>query len=212
MKKALLIISLTILTLTAVQSQEKIQYGVKGGVNLINMTSDFIYDKVDKTGFYIGGLAEIPFGNKFSLQPEILYSTHGAKGKEFVLATPYAGAPATAPYYGEYKRSYIQVPILVKFYLFKNLSFELGPSFNFLTRDKKITTHTDSSNNYYSFNNSGFAEKFEFSGVIGVSYKLEGGIFGSLRYVNGFTAALDRGSYLEDVKNVGFQLGVGFLF
>lgn len=211
MKKVLLIISLTIWTLTAVQSQEKIQYGVKGGVNLMNMTSRFIYDKVDKTGFYIGGLAEIPFGNKFSLQPEVLYSAHGVKGRVNMLATLYSGGHAPPPYYKEYKLNYIQVPILAKFYLFKNFSFELGPSFNFLTRDKEISTHTDSSNNYSSYNSSGFAENFEFSGVIGVSYKVKGGIFGSLRYVNGFTAAIDRGSF-EDVKNNGFQLGAGFLF
>lgn len=211
MKKALLIISLTILTLTAAQSQGKIQFGVKGGVNLMNMTSDFIYDKVDKTGFHIGGLAEIPFGNRFSLQPEILYSTHGPKGKVTMLFVPYPGAPAPPPYYEEYKLGYIQVPILVKFYLFKNLSFELGPSFNFLISDKQISTHTDSSGNYSRTDSSGFAENFEFSGVVGVSYKLKAGIFGSARYVNGFTAAIDRGSF-EDVKNSGFQLGVGFMF
>lgn len=212
MKKALLIISLSILTLTAVQSQEKIQFGVKGGVNFAHMTSDFLYDKVDKTGFHIGGLAEIPFGNKFSLQPEILYSTHGAKGKVTMLYVPYPGAPAPAPYYKEYKLNYIQVPILAKIYLFKNFSFEAGPSFNFLTRDKEISTHTDSSDNYSSSSSSGFAKNFEFSGVFGVSYKVKGGIFGSARYVNGFTAAIDRGSYFEDVKNNGFQLGAGFMF
>lgn len=211
MKKALLIISLTILTLTAAQSQEKIQFGVKGGVNLMNMTTNFIYDKVDKTGFHIGVLAEIPFGNKFSLQPEILYSTHGAKGKVTMLFVPYPGAPAPLPFYEEYKLRYIQVPILAKIYLYKNFSFEVGPSFNFLTMDKEISTHTDSSDNYSRSSSSGFAENFEFSGVFGVSYRLEGGIFGSVRYVNGFTAAIDRGAF-EDVKNNGFQLGVGFLF
>jgi hypothetical protein len=212
MKKALLIISLTILTITAVQSQEKIHYGVKGGVNLMNMTSRFLFDKVDKTGFYIGGLAEIPFGNKFSLQPEILYSEHGVKGKEYVFASPYADAPGPPPYYKEYKLNYIQVPILAKIYLFKNFSFELGPSFNFLTMDKAISTHADTSNNYYSYNSSGFSKNFEFSGVVGVSYKVKGGIFGSARYVNGFTATIDRSRPFEDVKNNGFQLGVGFLF
>lgn len=211
MKKALLIISLTMLTLTAVQAQEKIQYGVKGGINLMNMTSNFIYDKVNKTGFYIGVLAEIPFGDKFSLQPEILYSAHGAKGRVIMLTVPYPGAPAPPPYYEEYKLGYIQVPILAKIYFFKNFSFELGPSFNFLTSDKQISTHTDSSDNYSSSNSSGFAENFEFSGVVGISYKLKAGIFGSARYVNGFTAAIDRGPF-EDVKNNGFQLGVGFLF
>jgi len=212
MKKALLIISLTILTSTAVQSQEKVQFGVKGGVNFMNMTSDFLYDKVNKTGFQLGGLAEIPFGNRFSLQPEILYSTHGAKGKVAMLFVPYPGAPAPPPYYEEYKLGYIQVPILAKIYFFKNFSFELGPSFNFLTSDKKISTHTDSSGNYSRSDSSGFAENFEFSGVVGVSYKLKAGIFGSARYVNGFTAAIDRDPYFEDVKNTGFQLGVGFMF
>jgi hypothetical protein len=178
----------------------------------MNMTSDFIYDKVDKTGFHIGGLAEIPFGNRFSLQPEILYSTHGAKGKVTMLFVPYPGAPAPPPYYEEYKLGYIQVPILAKIYLFKNFSFELGPSFNFLTSDKQISTHTDSSGNYSRSDSSGFAENFEFSGVVGISYKLKAGIFGSARYVNGFTAGIDRGSYFEDVKNSGFQLGVGFMF
>jgi hypothetical protein len=211
MKKVLLIISLTILTLTAVQSQEKIQYGVKGGVNLMNMTSNFIYDKVNRTGFHIGVLAEIPFGDRFSLQPEILYSAHGAKGRIIILGIPYPGAPAPLPYYKEYKLNYIQVPILAKIYLFKNFSFELGPSFNFLTMDKLISTHTDSSDNYSSYNSSGFAKNFEFSGVFGVSYKVKAGIFASARYVNGFSAVIDRGNF-EDVKNNGFQLGVGFLF
>ena len=40
MKKTLLIISLTILTTTAVKSQEKIQFGVKGGINFTNITSN----------------------------------------------------------------------------------------------------------------------------------------------------------------------------
>ena len=81
MKKTLLIISLTIFTITVVKSQEKIQFGVKGSINFTNMTSDIMFDQEYKIGFQIGVLAEIPFGTKFSLQPEILYSKQGVKGK-----------------------------------------------------------------------------------------------------------------------------------
>lgn len=201
MKKALLIISLTILTITAVKSQEKIQFGAKGGINFSNMTSDFLIDKDYQTGFHIGVLAEIPFGDKFSIQPEILYSTQGVKGGVILDGIPYPGATAVPPFPQEYELNYIQVPVLAKIYLFKNFSLEIGPSFNFLINDKEIlgsNTRTD------------VGKSFEFSGVLGLSYKIKGGIFGSLRYVSGFTDALNRDYY--DAKNVGFQLGVGFMF
>ncbi len=75
------------------------------------MTSDILIDKEYKIGFHIGVLSEIPFGDKFSLQAEILYSIYGSKGKEIMLGGP----PITT----EYKFDYIQIPILAKIYLYK---------------------------------------------------------------------------------------------
>tara|TARA_R110001583_G_scaffold63217_2_gene185290 strand:- start:14016 stop:14624 length:609 start_codon:yes stop_codon:yes gene_type:complete len=202
MRKILLIISVTIFTLT-VKAQKKIIFGVKGGINITNMTSDYFVENNSKTGFHIGIVTEIPFGDKFSLQSEILYSTHNAEGKVILDGVPYPGAPAVPPFSEEYELNYIQVPVLAKIYLVKNLSLEIGPSFNFLIDDKEIfgsSTRTDVGKN------------FEFSGVLGLSYKIKGGIFGSLRYVNGFSVALDRDNYDEDAKNIGFQLGIGFMF
>ncbi|MBA4320307.1 MAG: PorT family protein [Flavobacterium sp.] len=203
MKKTILLISLIILTITTVKAQEKIQFGVKGGVNLTTMTADILYDKEYKTGFHIGVVAEIPFGSKFSLQPEILYSTHGVKGNVLLLYVPFPGAPVPPPLSGEFKLNYIQVPVLAKIYLIKNFSLELGPSFNFLVLDEE---------NYGTVSHTDIGSKFEFSGILGLSYKLKSGLFGSVRYVNGFTVALDREYYDENAKNIGFQLGVGFMF
>ena len=203
MKKIFLIISLTILTITAVKSQEKIQFGLKGGINFTSMTSDFLIDKDYQTGFHIGVLAEIPLGDRYSLQPEILYATQGVKGKVILYAIPGPGPHDVLPYPVAYKLNYIQVPVLVKIYLVNNFSLEIGPSFNFLLNDKETfenTTRTD------------LGKSFEFSGVLGLSYQLKGGLFGGLRFVNGFTAALDRDNYDEEAKNNGFQLGVGFMF
>jgi len=194
MKKKILLISLAILTLTiTVKSQEKIQFGIKGGVNFTNMTSDILIEKEYKIGFHIGILSEITFGDKFSLQPEILYSTYGAKGKAIMI-----GGPSITT---EYKLDYIQIPILAKIYLYKGLSLEIGPSFNFLVNDKKIresNTITD------------IGEKFEFSGILGISYKLSSGFIGSFRYTNSLTNALDQNYY--ETKNYGFLIGIGYLF
>ncbi len=203
MKKTILLISLTFLMLSTAMSQEKIQFGVKGGINFSNMTSDFLIEKEYKTGFHLGILAEIPFGAKFSLQPEILYSTQGVEGQVLLLYVPYPGAPTPPPTYSEYKLDYIQIPVLAKIYLIENLSLEIGPSFNFLVNDEQVTnsvTYTDN------------GSSFEFSGVLGVSYKIKNGLFGSFRYNKGFTDALDRVNYNDNAKNFGFQLGLGYLF
>ena len=197
MKKKILLLSIAILTLTTLKSQEKIQFGIKGGVNFTNMTSnmtsEILIEKEYKTGFHTGILFEIPFGDKFSLQPEILYSTYGSKGKEIMFGGPNITT--------EYKLDYIQIPILAKIYLYKGFSLEIGPSFNFLVNDKKIresNTITD------------IGEKFEFSGILGVSYKLSSGLIGSFRYTNSLTNALNQ-DYSE-TNNYGFLIGIGYLF
>jgi len=194
MKKKMLLISLVILTLTiTARSQEKIQLGIKGGANFTNMTSDILIEKEYKIGFHIGVLSEIPFGDKFSLQPEILYSTYGSKGKEIMLG----GSPIKT----EYKLDYIQIPILAKIYLYKGISLEIGPSFNFLVNDKKIRESNTITN---------IGEKFEFNGILGISYKSSSGFIGSFRYTNSLTNALDQ-NYSE-TKNYGFLIGIGYLF
>lgn len=201
MKKTFLIILLTILTISSIKSQEKIQFGVKGGINFTNMTSDFIIDKEYETGFYIGILAEIPFGSKFSLQPEVFYSTQGTKGKDILLTVPYPGAPAVPPIDIEYNLDYIQIPILAKIYLINNLSLELGPSFNFLVNDERA---------YANSSVTAIGQSFEFGGVAGVSYKIKSGFFANARYFTGFTDALEE-DYLES-RNYGFSIGIGYLF
>lgn len=204
MKKTLLIISLTILTTTAVKSQEKIQFGVKGGINFTNITSNYLYNKEYKTGFHVGALVEIPFGNKFSLQPEILYSTQGVDGEVPMLYYDfiYPGGSAPQPVLGEYKLDYIQIPVLAKLYLINNFSLEIGPSFNFLVNDELIYNS--------STINDDIGKSFEFSGIVGLSYKIKYGFFANARYFHGFTDALDS-NYTEP-KNYGFSIGIGYLF
>ncbi|MGV8945820.1 MAG: porin family protein [Lutibacter sp.] len=195
MKKTLLIIGLIIFTFTTVNAQNGVDFGVKGGINFSNMISDYFAENDSKTGIHFGLIAEIPFGDKFSIQPEILYSSQGTKAKIFMNG----GSPRPS----EYNLDYIQIPILAKFYLVQNLSLEVGPSFNFLLKDEEIynsVTITDVGNN------------IEFGGVLGVSYKVKGGLFASFRYVNGFSVALDRKYTDEDAKNRVVQLGIGFMF
>src|SRR6516165_7276962 len=63
---------------------QRFQLGVKGGMNV----SNFVGDNYENTqyeariGYNLGAFVGFYFGNHFSLQPEALFSTQGAKIKD----------------------------------------------------------------------------------------------------------------------------------
>ncbi len=197
MKKTFLLLVLAVVGVsTSTNAQEYWNFGIKGGANFTNMTSDGFEDNNSRTGFHLGVLAEIPVSDRFSIQPEVLYSTQGTKDEG-------------SNYTDEYNLDYIQVPVIAKFYIIDGLALEAGPSFNFLVdEDYKyesglLDIRTDSE----------LASTFEFGGALGASYKFNNGFFLNGRYLAGFTDAFDSDSFDEDaIKNNGFQLGVGFIF
>jgi len=201
MKKIILIFAFTILLIPSVQSQEKIQFGLKGGVNFTTMTSnDYLYVEKYKTGLYLGATVEIPLGKKFSIQPEILYSKQGVKGNVFLyyLYNPGQSIPPPA---ADHQLDYIKIPVLAKMYLANNFSLEIGPSFNFLVNDKFT---------YLSSTQTDLAEKFELGGIVGLSYKLKSNFVVNANYINGFSNVLK--SPFENQKSYGFSIGIGYLF
>lgn len=201
MKKIVLLFAVMLVGFGAKMSaQEYWNFGVKGGVNFTNVTSDGFEDNNSRTGYHIGLLAEIPVSDRFSIQPEALYSTQGTEATRVFAGDRYTG---------EYQLDYIQVPVLAKVYLIDGLALEVGPSFNFLANEKY---DFDSSALDAEFD-SDVASSFEFGGALGASYKFNNGFFLGARYTQGFTDAFDSDSFDDDaIKNNGFQLGVGFMF
>lgn len=192
MKNLLPIFLLFIFIGTTVKAQESVLFGAKAGVNFTNMNSDSFSESNTMTGLNLGLLAEITLTNKFSLQPEVLYSTHGTDAD----ILQYGGGPISR----EYILEYIQVPVLAKLFLTESLSLEAGPSFNFLVNGKLDGEESD------------FGSSFEFGGALGASYKFGGSFFGSVRYMHGITDAFDGDNYDYNKTNYGFQVGVGFMF
>jgi len=85
MKINKLLIIVVAFTMTT-KSFAQVKYGIKAGLNLANMLEkddDDTYsdDYLMKIGFHLGGTAEIPISEKFSVQPGLLFSTKGFKMK-----------------------------------------------------------------------------------------------------------------------------------
>lgn len=189
MKKVLLIAAMAIFSLTSAEAQE-FSFGVKAGVNVASMGGGSytgLGSIGSRTGLHIGGLVEIPISNSISLQPELLYSMKGTNWNDTNL-------------------DYIDLPILGKynFSFAEGLSAEAGPVIGILMSAERNSV--DVKDNYQTID-AAFA--------IGASYKLNMGVFFSLRYNVGL---IDVDDFEDDSnpfvggKNNVFQASAGFMF
>ena len=164
---------------------QDVKLGAKIGMNVSSVNGD--PDNLDsKTGWVLGATAEVSLTEKFSLQPELLYSQQGAKQRGNFI----------------YDLNYVSLPIMAKYYIAKGFSLEAGPQFSFLVKDELISD----TNNAASANTN--AENFDFSANLGLGYQLDNGIFFQTRYNLGLTAI----SETPDVKNGVFQMSLGYQF
>src|SRR3954470_2684413 len=105
MKKLIFTVAIFACALTA-QSQDKaFRFGGKIGANLDNLTGDNEDSKM-KPGFHVGLVAEYAFTENLSIQPELVFSTQGAK-EEFVSDG--------INFDTDLKLNYLNLPVLVKY-------------------------------------------------------------------------------------------------
>ncbi|MDN3672164.1 porin family protein [Flavobacterium branchiarum] len=180
MKKLILGAVLFLATATTMQAQF-LQIGAKAGVNFANLNgTDVQTDAI--TSYHAGLVAEIKLLDRFSIQPELLYSTQGATYKNAL---------------GEFKDKlgYLSIPVLAKIYLSDSFSLEAGPQASFLLSQKNDFDIKD-------------AKTFDFALAAGLGFKVTKNIFIQGRYGLGLTEV----SKDAKAKNSVFQLSAGFMF
>ncbi|MBE8726608.1 porin family protein [Flavobacterium hungaricum] len=183
MKKFLVLAVFTVLGFVNGNAQE-IKFGVKGGLNFATVSGDNTENIDYVTSYNFGVLSEIPLSEKFSFQPEIMYSRQGYSFGDDVVAL-----------------NYLNVPLVGKYYVTKGFSVEAGPQIGFLlsAKNEKINVKD-------SFNT------FDFGVNFGLGYKFENGLNFGLRYNLGLTDINNlEGSSFKN-KNGVFQFSVGYFF
>ncbi len=208
MKKLFFITAITIMSITATKAQE-VRLGAKAGVNFSNFGGD-VEDSDMRTGFHIGGLVEIPFNERFSIQPEVLYTAQGA---EFNESGSIGGVPYN--YNVTTKLDYIQLPVMAKVYVVEGLALEAGPQVAFLVSDKY---EFDGDLGPFDDEGDGDLDENDLSSIdvslgAGASYRLPMGLFFGARYNFGLgnvNDAADRDDY--KIHNNVIQLSAGFSF
>lgn len=196
MKKLIFIWFIALLALPALQAQEYFRMGAKGGVNFANIVGDDAEGDM-RTSFHLGLVAELPFADKFFFGPEVLYSSQGTKDGD-----------------DELKLDYVQVPLMVRYYVTEGFNVEAGPQLGFLTKaEGNIEGEDGDVKDYF--------KDFEYGLNFGLGYKLFNGIFFQGRYNLGLAKVFDSDKLSDDLgfdvgeiksKNSVIQLSVGYMF
>lgn len=183
MKKAVLLTVFTVLGFVNANAQE-IKFGAKGGLNFATLTGDVSNDVDYVTAFNVGILAEIPLTEKFSFQPELMYSGQGYSIGDDVVAL-----------------SYLNVPLMGKYYVWKGLSLEAGPQIGFL-----LSADDEGEDVKKLFKSVDFGVNF------GVGYKLQNGLNFGARYNLGLSDLNNVNDSTAKIKNGVIQVSVGYFF
>ena len=168
--------------------------GVKGGSNITKVDGYSFKDKF-RYGYHVGAFAEIGIGEKFWIQPEVLfnqYSTTLDSNYNHIYEDIFNSGQSNV------KLNYLSIPVLLNYKLLGNfLSLQAGPQFSVLMKQDKNLLQ----------NGADAFKKGDFSLLGGVQLKLSA-IRITGRYAIGLSNINDIGNK-DEWKSQGFQVSLG---
>lgn len=179
-------------------------FGLKAGINFSKINDDIV-DYDFKTGFYVGGFANIKFAEKFAFQPEILFSAQGAKKEDFEISTLIGTQIVTYNTEIDTKLYYINIPLMFKYYPLKKLNLEAGPQIGFAIKNE-ITTKSEEFGTESGEPNSNIDIGLNF----GLEYNLYKGLGIGARYNLGLNDIVKDSNTKN--KNSVISLGISYAF
>jgi Outer membrane protein beta-barrel domain len=166
--------------------------GAKAGANIIKIDGKSFKDQF-RYGYHAGGFAEIGFGGKIGIQPEVMFNQYSTK-----VDSNFSHVYHNVLNQGNIKLNYLSIPILLNVKLIGNfLTLQAGPQYSVLIQKNKTLLQ----NGVNAFKNGDFA-------MIGGAQIKVGGIRLDGRYVVGLKNINDIDNQ-NKWKSQGFQLSAG---
>ena len=172
----------------------QINFGIKGGVNITKVEGKAFKDEF-RYGYHLGGFAEVGLGEKWGIQPEVLFNQYQTRA-DTSFKNVYQNALDFSNYQ-DVKLNYLSIPILLNYKLANILTLQAGPQFGVLiSQDKNLLQ-----NGKEAFKNGDFS--LLGGAQINISkLRLTGRYFVGLNNINDIS---DQNKW----NNQGFQLSVG---
>ena len=212
MKKIVFLIIIAVCGFSQVRAQN---FGVKAGYNYSTLSGETssISTIEGLSGFYIGGLVELPISNMLSIQPELIFSRQGVDLRQGLKNLSIRTDTS------EIRLDYLNIPIMAKVNLCP-IFLEGGVQFGFLVNKPKVDSYIA---NVYLRNllDKDSYNSFDFGVGAGLGVKLNQLFFVETRYTYSLTNVFDsndkhfKSSLISDgdnFKNSVFSIGLGMKF
>jgi len=198
-----------LLASAAIDAQESYS-GIKGGLNLSNLTSDEgDYDDNLKAGFHVGVFNKIGISEGFAVQPELLYSLKGVRLSY--------DESAVADGDSKFNLHYIDLPVKLVLNLSENFDLQFGPYVSYLIAanvdndaeifDVDVDSNEELDRDYFNL--------FDYGLTAGIGFDLDPLIIG-LNYNLGLNPVAKEDEptrdLLGDAKNTNIMVSVGLKF
>jgi hypothetical protein len=187
----------------AVLGQNRVRAGIKGGFNASTLYYENAKnnDRKERYGFHGGVYAQIPAGQFFAIQPELLYSAKGASANYNALGLQGRNT---------FRLNYLELPVLATFKLGNAVEIQAGPYVSYLL-NTNVTSTGDIANGTTTLNRDNF-NRTDY-GIAGGFNLYAGKALIGLRYAQGLKNIADggvAGTILGNAKNGVGMISVGF--
>jgi hypothetical protein len=179
------------LFLGALSFAQDARFGLKGGLNVATTTNSQGGERGSRLGLNAGVLAHIHLDPMWAIQPEVVYSSQGAKYT--VLDGEH-----------ELALNYINIPVQVQYMFNNGFRVQTGPQVGFLATVKDKLNGAETG----IFSSDDF-KSVDFSWSVGLGYQGASGLGIDGRYNFGLSNINDAGT--ATVHNNVFQIGLFYL-
>ncbi len=199
MKKIILILAL--FAFISIESQAQVSRtdiaagaGVRGGVNFFNFGGSDASgnDYSNRAGFHLGVYTNLFLGQRIAIEPGAYYSLKGTQNQDLANSRAVLG--------------YIDVPLLLRFYLAGGFNVFVGPQASFLTNS---SFEGDLFGSTFSYDTEAIS-KTDLGFVMGLGYNLAKGLNLQGSYDFGTSPVFKDSD--ADIYNRGFKVSLGYAF
>ena len=169
-------------------------FGVRGGVNFFNFGGEDASnnDYTNRAGFHAGVYTNLFLGSRIAIEPGVYYSVKGSQNDNFADTRSVL--------------NYVDVPLLLRFYVADGLNIFGGPQASFLVSSR---FEGDFFGTTYTYDTEAIT-KTDLGVVVGVGYNLPKGLNLQGSYDFG-TSPVFKDSDAK-IYNRGFKVSLGYSF
>lgn len=185
MKKLLLVLFSLTIALGAV-AQEKVRFGIKGGITLSSVEGKGTDGANMKAGGNVSAFIEYRFHEKWAFSPELKFTMDG-----FALTFKENVSDYTYSY--DTNINYVAIPLMFKLFPIDNFNVHFGPEIGYAVYTKMEGVSIGPAIN-----------RFNFGLGCGVTYYFIDNVFGELRLTSGLTNVV-KTQGIKDATNKGLR-------